>query len=30
MRVERLPEPAFDTDQLLVADGPLVLVSAVS
>ena len=27
--VERLPEPGFDTDQLLVADGPLVLVPAV-
>ena len=27
--VERLPEAAFDTDELLVADGPLVVVPAV-
>ncbi|HWY17452.1 MAG TPA: MBL fold metallo-hydrolase [Solirubrobacteraceae bacterium] len=27
--VERLPEAAFDTEQMLVADGPLVLVPAV-
>jgi L-ascorbate metabolism protein UlaG (beta-lactamase superfamily) len=26
--VERLPEPSFDTDSLLVADGPLVVVPA--
>jgi L-ascorbate metabolism protein UlaG (beta-lactamase superfamily) len=27
--VERLPEPVFDTDRLLVADGPLIVVPAV-
>ncbi|HEV3318273.1 MAG TPA: MBL fold metallo-hydrolase [Solirubrobacteraceae bacterium] len=29
IHVERLPETTFDTDQLLVADGPLVVVPAV-